>query len=293
MKRRKEKGSLINNNNNKNNKFHASNVTIALGALIIVFSSTALLVVLPTSISQQSHIAAAVAAGGGLKVEITSPSNGAVLPSSPVTIRGDASTTCFSANVSCTVYFIRSVLLNVDDQPSSIQADISSPSASHVTWEKTLNLSNGPHSITATAIDYGNQTDSQSIRITIQSSTTPPPSSGGGGSTDTTPPDTQITSAMDTRGRTGKVVPDGSATSSHSITFSFSGTDNVGISGFECSLDDSQYTNCSSPQSYSALSSGAHSFQVKAIDAAGNVDQSPATFSWTIHGGGGGGNPKR
>jgi hypothetical protein len=53
-------------------------------------------------------------------------------------------------------------------------------------------------------------------------------------------------------------------------------------SSFECKLDDGPYSSCTSPTSYSGLGLGAHQFSVRAIDAAGNVDQTPATRKWTI-----------
>jgi hypothetical protein len=51
---------------------------------------------------------------------------------------------------------------------------------------------------------------------------------------------------------------------------------------FECSLDNAAFASCSSPQSYDSLAQGAHSVQVRAIDAAGNVDPTPASASWTV-----------
>ena len=50
---------------------------------------------------------------------------------------------------------------------------------------------------------------------------------------------------------------------------------------FLCQLDGGGFTACTSPKSYSGLADGAHSFQVKARDAAGN-DSSLTTFGWTI-----------
>ena len=37
-----------------------------------------------------------------------------------------------------------------------------------------------------------------------------------------------------------------------------------------------------SPKAYTGLASGSHSFEVRAIDAAGNVDATPASRAWTI-----------
>jgi hypothetical protein len=63
-----------------------------------------------------------------------------------------------------------------------------------------------------------------------------------------------------------------------SFAFSF----NQKRSTFVCSLDGGAYARCTSPQYYSGLSDGEHIFSVKAIDAAGNTDNTPARRTWTI-----------
>jgi hypothetical protein len=85
---------------------------------------------------------------------------------------------------------------------------------------------------------------------------------------DTTPPETSISSG-----------PSGT-TASTSASFSFASTESG--SSFECKLDSGSFAACASPKAYSTLSSGAHTFSVRASDAAGNVDPSPATRSWTV-----------
>jgi PKD domain-containing protein len=85
---------------------------------------------------------------------------------------------------------------------------------------------------------------------------------------DTTPPDTSISSG-----------PSGT-TSSTSASFGFSSTES--FSSFECKLDSGAFSSCSSPKSYSGLAQGAHSFSVRATDASGNVDPTPATRSWSV-----------
>jgi hypothetical protein len=85
-----------------------------------------------------------------------------------------------------------------------------------------------------------------------------------------TPPDTQITD---------QPAP---LTNSSSASFSFTCTDAHTLCSFECKLDSGAFTSCTSPTNYSGLSDGSHTFQVQAIDAAGNVDPTPAAYSLTI-----------
>ena len=73
--------------------------------------------------------------------------------------------------------------------------------------------------------------------------------------------------------------PNGSVAST-SATFQFSAS-KVG-STFACSLDGSAYTACTSPRTYSGLSAGSHSFQVRATDSGGTSDPTPAVRAWTI-----------
>ena len=67
-----------------------------------------------------------------------------------------------------------------------------------------------------------------------------------------------------------------------SALFRFSGSDNSLMEvEFECRLDGGAWTACVSPRSYNNLATGAHVFEVRAIDHAGNVDPTPARRSWT------------
>lgn len=64
-----------------------------------------------------------------------------------------------------------------------------------------------------------------------------------------------------------------------SATFAFS---NEPGSIFECKLDNGSFQSCASPKTYNNLSNGQHTFEVRAISAAGNTDPTPASRTWTV-----------
>lgn len=68
-------------------------------------------------------------------------------------------------------------------------------------------------------------------------------------------------------------------TAQRSATFTFTGDGAAVV--FECSLDDSPYTACTSPQSYAGLGDGLHSFRVRARNAA-NQAGTPARHTWAV-----------
>ena len=49
-------------------------------------------------------------------------------------------------------------------------------------------------------------------------------------------------------------------------------------SSFECSLDGGAFESCASTMEYTGLDPGRHTFSVRATDAAGNLDESPANL---------------
>ncbi|MCW2984052.1 MAG: hypothetical protein JWR63_1622, partial [Conexibacter sp.] len=72
------------------------------------------------------------------------------------------------------------------------------------------------------------------------------------------------------------------STTSTNASFAFTGADNASAVTFECKLDSGAYAVCTSPKAYTSVAVGSHTFSVRAKDAAGNVDASPATASWTV-----------
>lgn len=76
-----------------------------------------------------------------------------------------------------------------------------------------------------------------------------------------------------------QAAPQASTTASQAA-FGFSSTQPG--SGFECSLDGSAFSPCTSPQAYLGLGVGAHQFKVRAVNSAGQVDSSPASYVWGV-----------
>src|SRR5262249_4645838 len=76
-------------------------------------------------------------------------------------------------------------------------------------------------------------------------------------------------------------------TNSTSAMFGFSASDptvggvSSGVNHLETRLDAASFATATSPQTLSALGEGHHTFQVRALDNAGDVE-STATFSWDI-----------
>ena len=85
---------------------------------------------------------------------------------------------------------------------------------------------------------------------------------------DTTAPDTTI-----------QTKPPNPSTST-TATFTFSSTE--AGSTFECKLDSGSFGACPAGGQYVGLGQGSHTFQVRAIDPAGNPDGSPDSYTWTI-----------
>jgi len=70
---------------------------------------------------------------------------------------------------------------------------------------------------------------------------------------------------------------------SESSTASFAYSSNEPGSSFECGLDGAPFASCqASGIAYTGLGDGPHSFQVRAIDPSGNLDPTPAGYSFQV-----------
>jgi hypothetical protein len=116
-------------------------------------------------------------------------------------------------------------------------------------------VADGPHTFQARAIDQAGNVDPTPVSYSW--------------TIDATPPDTSI----------GPSQP-AALTIATGATFDFSSTEPG--STFACSRDGAPFTSCTSPKTYSGLADGSHTFQVRATDAAGNTDGSPASYTWVI-----------
>jgi Ca2+-binding RTX toxin-like protein len=114
----------------------------------------------------------------------------------------------------------------------------------------------GEHTLRARAVDAAGNRDGSPAAYTW--------------TVDATPPETAIDSGPD------------DVTGSRTATFAYS-ADALGglaVTQFECRLDDAAWGTC--PASYTDLEGGEHTFRVRATDAGGNVDGSPAARTWTV-----------
>jgi hypothetical protein len=69
---------------------------------------------------------------------------------------------------------------------------------------------------------------------------------------------------------------------SASATFAFSATDAHGIRAFYCRLNDAPFETCTSPTTVNGLAAAQHTFEVYAIDTAGNRELPPSRYAWRI-----------
>ncbi len=115
-------------------------------------------------------------------------------------------------------------------------------------------LADGGHTFRVRATDPAGNIDSSSALATF--------------TVDTAAPDTALTS------------PPSGPINDSTPSFEFTSTQ-VG-STFECKVDGGAFTACNSGDTFGPLADGAHTFAVRAIDPAGNTDQSPAQSTFTV-----------
>jgi hypothetical protein len=126
----------------------------------------------------------------------------------------------------------------------------SGPGSSHATGE----LADGAHTFRARAIDVSNNLDPSPAQRSF--------------TVDTSAPDTAIDKGPKKKTRKRKAK------------FRFSSDDPSAT--FECKLDKKDFESCTSPQKYKKLKRRKHTFEVHAIDAAGNVDATPDALKWKV-----------
>ena len=141
------------------------------------------------------------------------------------------------------------------------------PGASFDPVSKTFTWTPGPGQAGTYPDGYfevsdGGASDSEDITITVNDTL-----SDGGDGPDTTAPETTIKSK---RKRFTKPQA--------RIRFSSSEPG----SSFECRLDKRPFKSCASPKKLKRLRDGKHKFFVRAIDAAGNADPSPARLRFRV-----------
>jgi hypothetical protein len=138
---------------------------------------------------------------------------------------------------------------------TTFQCRVDSGSFSGCTSPFTItNLTDGSHTFSVRAIDAAGNVDASPASRTW--------------TVDATPPETTITGG-----------PPAGSTTGPGVSFTFSSE--AGAT-FECRLHTGTFSPCTSPQSLTGLTTGVYTFSVRAIDAVGNIDPTPATRSWTV-----------
>ncbi|MCP3145283.1 Ig-like domain-containing protein, partial [Pyxidicoccus xibeiensis] len=142
-----------------------------------------------------------------------------------------------------------------DESPVTFECSLDGAPFAACTTPLTLaGLPEGEHTLAVRAVDADSNMDPTPATHTW--------------TVDLTAPDTLIVS--------GPPTQDAPTTA----TFDFDQTG--GGVRYECSLDGAAFVDCTDPVTFTGLASGAHTLAVRAVDAAGNVDPTPATYSWTV-----------
>jgi hypothetical protein len=111
--------------------------------------------------------------------------------------------------------------------------------------------------------------------------TTADPTSGGGGK-DKDSKDKDKKPKADKKAPETTIVKGPRRTHRRAVRFKFVSSE--AGSSFQCKLDRKPFRRCRSPKKYKGLKPGKHVFKVRAIDAAGNVDKTPAKRKFRVLG---------
>jgi len=141
--------------------------------------------------------------------------------------------------------------------------------ASCTTPHTTGTLLDGPHTFEVRATDPAGNTDATPASRSF--------------TVDAVAPQTSITSGPSGQFQPGPLDlnrPPGPLTNDSTPTFTF--TSSEAASTFECRVDAGPFQACSSPLTTAHLADGQHTFAVRATDAVGNTDPTPASVSFTV-----------
>ncbi len=188
-------------------------------------------------------------------------------PPAPPTDTTAPETTIDSGPSGTTTSTSASFGFSASESGSTFQCSLDSGAWASCTSPKPYgSLAVGSHTFSVKATDGAGNTDATPATRgwTVEAPAPPPPPA------DTTAPETTITSGP------------AAATTSTSASFGFSASE--GGSTFQCKLDSASWAGCTSAKTYSGLTVGAHAFSVKATDASGNTDTTPAAENWTVQG---------
>ncbi len=183
-------------------------------------------------------------------ISIVSPANNATLTTTNVQINGTAS----DANG------ISSVAVSVDNGSASATGF----DANTGKWTIQTTLTNGMHTIKATATDMAGNKASTSITVKVIT-----------GTVDTIAPSIQITSI--------NAIPlNGTNANKFNVTISGTASDNVGLASVQVKIDNGIFANAIGTTSWSfntIFDIGNHTVTAKATDQAGNMNTATRSFT--------------